>query len=490
MKLSKSGYICAVQCPKMLWLKQNRPDEFDDSVRNETVLETGTKVGELARGLFGRYELIPYEGDPGSMIRKTEECLERGTEVICEASFSFGGLFCSIDILKNLGDSRVEIYEVKSSSSVRSIYLADIAFQRYILKSLGFIVTRVCIVHIDPDYVRFGELEPDRLFKTEDLTEQLEGSEEKVERDIAFLEKYLLLPDDPDDDIGEQCFKPYECGFFRYCTRMLPSPNVFDISSMRKSKQFEYYRKGLFSFESLLRCAKLGKKFQQQVRAEVYSEPPIIDRDAIREFLRGFTYPLYFLDFESFQPAVPLFDNSRPYQAIPFQYSLDWYENEGGELKHKEYLAPPYGDPRRELAERLCRDIPRDVCTVAYNMSFEKERIRELAELFPDLSEHLMNIRDGIVDLMIPFRERSYYTREMAGSYSIKHVLPALFPDDPDLDYRNLEGVHNGAEASATYEAMRGMTPEDLEKSRREMLRYCGLDTLAMVKIYDRLKSL
>ncbi|MBQ1317239.1 MAG: DUF2779 domain-containing protein, partial [Lachnospiraceae bacterium] len=200
-------------------------------------------------------------------------------------------------------------------------------------------------------------------------------------------------------------------------------------------------------------------------------------------------YPLYFLDFETFQPAIPLYENTRPYEQIVFQYSLHFIEEEGAPLQHKEYLAWPGEDPRRKLAEQLCRDIPEGVTTLAYNMAFEKGRIRSLAALYPDLSAHLMDIHDHMCDLMVPFQKKWYYNRAMQGSYSIKYVLPALFPEDPALNYKNLDGVHNGAEASAAFEAMEEMPRETLLAYREYLLKYCGLDTFAMVRIWEHLQK-
>ena len=157
------------------------------------------------------------------------------------------------------------------------------------------------------------------------------------------------------------------------------------------------------------------------------------------------------------------------------------------ELKHKEFLAEAGIDPRRSLAEALVRDIPKDVCTLAYNMSFEKTVIKSLAKNYPDLREHLLNIHDHIKDLMIPFYNRNYYTRSMQGSYSIKYVLPALFPNDPSLNYHNLEEIHNGGEAMNAYATMGDLTKEEQESLRKNLLKYCGLDTYAMVKIYEKL---
>lgn len=177
--LSKSKYCSAVQCPKMLWLKKNKPEVFDDSVMNESVLETGNEVGDLAMGLLGDYVEVPF-GNLDEMIERTSELLVDGIPIITEASFSYNGLFCSVDILKNLGSGVVEIYEVKSSTSVKDIYYDDAAYQCYVLSELGFVVKKVCIVHINNEYERFGELDLHQLFKGEDITETVFSMQSEV----------------------------------------------------------------------------------------------------------------------------------------------------------------------------------------------------------------------------------------------------------------------------------------------------------------------
>ena len=196
---------------------------------------------------------------------------------------------------------------------------------------------------------------------------------------------------------------------------------------------------------------------------------------------------MYFLDFETMQPAFPPYCGTKPYAQIPFQYSLHYIEHEGGELLHKEFLAESGPDPRRAVAERLCTDIPKDVCVTAFNMSFERGRIRDLAAAFPDLADHLLNIESNIKDLLIPFRSGWYYNRAMGGSFSIKSVLPALFPDDPSLDYHNLEGVHNGNEAMTVFPRIKDMAPDKQRTARHNLLKYCELDTFAMVKVWEAL---
>ena len=487
MYLSKSRYCSAVQCPKMLWLRTNKPEEFDDSVMNEAVLQTGNEVGDLAMGLFGDFVEVPFDRHLQSMIDETTRLIDGGTKIIAEASFSYHGAFCSVDILKNLGDKHVELYEVKSSTEVKEIYYHDVAYQCYVLSKLGYTIERACVVHINNEYVRYGELDLQELFEVEDVTKIASDLFKDVEERIDFLNEYMKQTDDPEKEIGLQCFDPYNCGFFNYCTRDFPRPNVFDVASLRKKKMIECLCTGCVSFEDLWDRRAIKDSYLKQVDFEIHDLPPEIHSDGIREFLDTLTYPLYFLDFETFMPAIPLYDYSHPYEQIPFQYSLHYIESEGGELKHKEYLAYPGVDPRRELAECLCEDIPKDVCTMAYNMSFEKRVIKRLAALCPDLADHLMNIHDNIVDLMVPFQKKHYYCREMQGSYSIKYVLPALFPDDPALDYHNLEGVHHGGEAMDTFARMAGMDPDELEEWRGYLLKYCELDTFAMVKIWEKL---
>ena len=484
--LSKSRYCNAVQCPKMLWLKTYMPEEFDDSCMNEAVLQTGNEVGDLAMGIFGEYTEVPF-GDLKEMMRITEELILQKTPVICEASFSFDGLFCSVDILRNLGRNRVELYEVKSSTSLHEIYLEDVSYQAMVLTKLGYHVTRACLIHLNKEYVRLGDLDLNELFTTEDLTDIARSRQGIVEEKIAFLKAYMRKRKEPDQPIGVHCFTPYACGFFSHCTKELPKPNVFDLRNTQLNTRIRYYEQGLISFADLQACGNLKKNPAMQVKYELEDLPDLIQKPAIQQFLDTITYPLYYLDFETFQPAIPLYDYCSPYDQIPFQYSLHYQKKKNGKLYHREYLAKPHEDPRRGLAEQLCRDIPEDVCVLAYNMAFEKARIKEMAGLFPDLAPHLMSIFNNMKDLMIPFQQRAWYNRAMQGSYSIKYVLPALYPDDPELDYHSLEGVHNGHEASDAFKQMHSMDADTLQEYRRYLLKYCELDTYAMVKLLNRL---
>ena len=199
----------------------------------------------------------------------------------------------------------------------------------------------------------------------------------------------------------------------------------------------------------LFHYVKLNKRQEIQIDAYLNNKTTVIDKKGVQAFLKSIKYPIYHLDFEYYQTPIPPSDNTWPYEQIPTKYSLH-IEYEDGRIEHKEFL----GDsivPRREIAKSLCKNIPVDACVTTYNKVFECDRLNELADLYPDLREHLSSISNNVVDLIVPFRNGSYYHRDMGGSNSIKAVLPALYPNDPEFDYRALPVVHNGGEAMDIY---------------------------------------
>ena len=495
--LSKSKYCNFWQCPKMAWLNKNKPEEKTEDPNLEAVFARGNEVGDLAMGLFGDFvEVTTYSDDKldlSAMIKKTQEEIAKGTDVICEASFSYRGLYCAVDILRKEGNGYA-IYEVKSSSEddaypePKPVYVADISYQKYVLEHCGIAVTGTNLVTLNKSYVRGAELDIQKLFLVINVDDLVRNEIQQVEPNLKRAEAILNCDTEPDYDIAERCRDPYDCQFWAYCTRALPEKSVFDLYRMTFAKKIDLYRKGVISYEDLLVCEEVNNKTQiRQMEFALQDKGTYVEPDNIRDFLGTLSYPLYFLDFETMQPVVPQFPGTKPYQQIPFQYSLHYIEKEGGELKHKEFLAVSGEDPRRAIAEALCRDIPMNVCTTAYNKAFECTRLKELAEIFQDLSEHLLNIKNHIVDLLVPFQSGYYYNKAMGGSFSIKSVLPAIFPDDPELDYHNLEGVHNGSEAMNIFPQIQYMEPKEQEKARKNLLKYCELDTYAMVKVWQEL---
>ena len=495
MNLSKSRYCKGMQCPKILWLDQNMPELFDISVMNESVLRTGNTVGDVAMGYFGPFTEVPFSEDKTNMLDETRRLLDAGSEVITEAAFSIAYGFCIVDILRKVDDG-YEMIEVKSSTaspsdgaeSAKEVYLHDMAFQCYVLRQCGLPVKKIWLMRLNREYVRRGELDLQALFTLTDCTDVVFAMHGDVESNISAIREIAEQVNEPEADIGCRCDAPYPCGYKGWCYRNLPSPNVFDIGwSMWRSKKEAAYNAGLITFEDVLRGGvPLSEKQRRQVEHALQSQSPFVDRMAIQDFLAEIRYPLYFLDFETYMQAIPLWDFVSPYAQITFQYSLHIQDRSGGAVTHKEFLGKEGADPRRFLAEKLCVDIPQNACVMAYSMGFEKGRIHELANLFPDLGAHLMSLHENMLDLAKPFQSGAYYCREMGGSYSIKSVLPALIPNDPDLDYQSLD-IQNGSMAMDAYASLHHQPPDVIAGTRAALLAYCRLDTLAMVKILEKL---
>ena len=492
LNLSKSRYCKCVQCPKILWLKEYKKEEEVPSEK-DAVFKNGRIVGELAKGLFGKYEDIEYNKNLNIMIRKTNEVLKNKSNIITEASFNYNNNFCSVDILKNDIDG-VEIYEVKSSTKLEDIFIDDVSYQYYVLSSLGYNVKKAALVHINKEYIRGEELELDKLFKIEDLTNIAISKKEEIENNISEFNKFMQIhskDNEPNIDIGMKCTEPYMCDFWNYCIKKLPKPNVFDIGGgMHRRNKFQKYYEGKISFKDLI-TENLNPKYIEQIDFELNNLEPKIDKEAIKKVLDSLKYPLYFIDYETYQTSIPKIKGTKPYEQLPFQYSLHIIKEKGAPIEHKEFLAEiDDKDFIRHFAESMIKDIQENGSVIIYNKSFEPARNREIATLYPDLAEELERINGNIVDFMEVFKRREYYMKEMHGSASIKDVLPALYPDDTMLDYHGLPVVHNGTEASDAFISLEGKTKEEQEKIRHGLLLYCELDTFAMVKLWERFKEI
>ena len=492
INLSKSKYCKCVQCKKILWLNKYKHEMAIQTVK-ESVLENGKRVGELAKGLFGKYENVEFNEDLNVMIDKTQQLLKDKPNIIAEGSFEYCNNFCRVDILKN-DINGIEIYEVKSSTEIHDIYLDDVAYQTYILSKLGLKIKKVCIVYINNKYVRGKELEINRLFNIEDVTEIAISKQDEIEKNIEVINKYMEEhneDNEPSDDIGLHCSKPYDCEFWNYCTKELPKPNVFDIAGgMRKNKKFEKYYEGKISFEDL-QHENLNPKYLEQIDFELHNLEPKIDKDTISGIMDSLKYPLYFIDYETYQLAVPEIEGTKPYQQLPFQYSLHIIKEKDGPIEHREFLAE-VNDKNfiRHFAESMIKNMAENGSVIIYNKSFEPARNNEIAAMYPDLKDEIDRINRNMVDFLEPFKQRKYYTKEMHGSASIKSVLPALYPDDPELDYHELPVVHNGEEASDAFLSLKEKSKEEQEKIRNGLLVYCKLDTFAMVKIWMRFNEI
>ena len=487
MNLSKSRYCDYIYCPKYCWLNIHKPEECKIDTSAQQRMEDGHKVGELAKGLFGDFCDVTVEGEDGHldipvMINKTQELIKTGAETICEAAFSADGCYCAVDILHKQNGGYA-IYEVKSTTKEKAEYEYDMAYQKFVLEKCGLKITGASLININNQYVRSGEIERDKFFKITDYASRIAEHEKLVAENCEQAKAILDNTNEPVVPLQYGCDT---CDFWSYCSKDIPKPSVLDLGG--RINKWYLFLNGIVTFQDVLNSdIALLPKQKRQIEYALNDLGTYADKNALRKYLGELSYPLYFLDFETTAPAIPEIDGTRPYQAIPFQYSLHFVESDNGEIKHREFLGEPEVDPRRALAEQLCKDIPQNVCTLAYNASVERGIVQKLAEEFADLSEHLYNIAENIKDLETPFSKGWYYNRAMGKWSSIKVVLPAIYPDDPELNYHNLEGVHNGTEAMTVYPAMKDMEPGERARTRQQLLEYCKLDTYAMVKLWQEL---
>ncbi|MDT8421730.1 MAG: DUF2779 domain-containing protein [Desulfuromonadales bacterium] len=483
--LSKSLILKGLQCQKALWLAKNPPDfEFPPQPDLEAKFRAGTEVGELARQLFPGGVEVPYEGlSFPAQLARTRELISNGAPVIYEASFSFSAVFVKVDILVRDG-AGWQIHEVKMGTSVKDVNLDDVAIQRYVLNGCGLSVTGSFLVHIDSSYLRQGEIEVERLFHSEDISLPVAARQQSMAEIVSALRQRLSETGEPGIRIGPHCTDPYACDYIPYCWRFIGENTIFELRGKGVDK-FGFYNRGIIRLEDLPLDA-LNPAQRQQAEATL-TRQDTLNRAGVGEFLDTLWYPLCHLDFESFNTPIPKYDGTRPYQQVPFQYSLHIQQSAGGEAEHREFLATGDNDPRRALVEQLLAEIPAGACILTYNQAFEKSVLRQLADLFPDLAGEIGLRIANVRDLMVPFRRRDVYRWTMRGSYSIKDVLPAMVPE---LSYDGLE-IADGYAAMRAYHEMCDLPPgEERDRLRAAMREYCRLDTWAMVNILAELENL
>ncbi len=484
--LSKSTFLRGIQCEKSLYLYKhfyNLKDKI--TPQQEAIFKQGSNVGVLAQDLFsGGIDASPesYFNFQQSVL-DTILYLEEGETIIYEAAFQYDGVLAALDILVKEKDGW-KAYEVKSSTEVKDTYINDAALQYYVITNSGIDLKDISIVYINNQYVKNGEIDINELFTIESVLDRVIEVLPKIPNQITAFKKVLQQDSIPDIDIGMHCFDPYSCDFIGTCWKHIPEYSVFDISNLYKTKKFELYKNGIISFDQIdLNNNNLNANQLLQVTSELNGDT-FIDRENINEFLKSLTYPLYYLDFETINPGVPIYDQSRPYQQLVFQYSLHMQESIGGELTHFEYLAEadPNLDPRIDFVKQLVQDCGTSGDVLVYNIGFERGKLNDLMNQFLEYANQLSSIIARLKDLMVPFQQKWYYTPEMKGSYSIKYVLPALVPK---LSYDNLAIKEGGMASNTFYQMVVGEFKGDIPKTRKDLLEYCKLDTYAMVRILE-----
>lgn len=480
--LSKSKYLSGLQCIKKLWLGAYAPEKAAPlRPFREMVLRRGTGVGELARERFP-------EGRPVESLEETASLLSQFSDkpeaALFEPAFLFDRIFVRIDVLKKNKSGGWDIIEVKSTLDVQDIQLPDAAVQKYAAAGAGMEIGNTCIMHLNRE-CRYPDLS--NLFVIEKVDSLIRKELEIVPEAAGAFLRVLARNEEPEVSIGDHCSDPYECEFKEYCWRTVPSPSVYNIRRLNRERRKDLLELGIRGALDIPPDYPLTGRERKQV--EMYRRgTPEIEREKIEKALKQLTFPLYFLDFETDNPAVPRYEGTRPYRQVPFQYSLHIL-TEDGVLEHREYLHTDKSDPRRPLAEQLAGDLTAENpsgTVIAYYAVFEKNVIRGLAGLFPDLSDELLSTLSRFWDLLDIFKK--YYRHPgFLGSNSLKSVLPVLVPE---MSYAGLD-VQNGPEAQLAWNALiDDETPPEEKKRIEEGLRfYCRQDTMAMVEIYRRLIS-
>lgn len=481
--LSKSSFLKGLQCEKQLYLYKYHYDWADEiSEGQQAIFDRGHHVGELAQQLFPNGVNASLDDPMKSLqqVELTRELIDKGEKVIYEAAFQYDDVLVIADILVK-EKNKWKIFEVKSTTEVKDEHIPDASVQYYVISNSGINVIDTSLIHINNQYVRKGDLELKKLFSIESVHDQVLEAQKSVEENIEKFKEVLRRKKIPGIDIGPYCSNPYDCSFLGHCWDHIPEYSIFNIGNLKADKKFELYQMGIINLEDVPNDYKLSNGQRLQVESHI-SQKSYIDKKAIKDFLNSIAYPHYFLDFETFNPAIPLFDNSRPYQQIPFQYSLHYQESAKSKLEHYEFLAEASGDPRIPFLENLLAVTEGKGDIIVYNQAFESGRLKELAEDFPKYKKQIEHRLSRIKDLMMPFQKKHYYTPEMKGSYSIKAVLPALVPD---LSYDDLE-IADGGTASRAFESLYfEKDNKKIKEIREQLIEYCGMDTMAMVRIYE-----
>lgn len=487
--LSKSKLLAYRQCPKRLWLEVNRPDLRDDSAATQASFAVGNQVGDIARQLYdpqGKGILIdPQKDGFDAAFARTQELL-LSAQPIFEAGFRAEGALAFADVMlpkKKNGKLVWRMVEVKSSTSVKDYHRDDAAVQAFLARSSGVDLSGIALAHIDSDWVCPGNGNYSGLLRENDLTDEAFSRGEEVRSWIVDAQQIVAKKRAPRVTTGKQCSNPYECGFLAYCQSLEPQaehPIHWLPGRFGNALNTHVEAHGLTELCDV--PDNLLNDKQQRVKSVTLSGKPYFNKKAAAGALASHKLPAYFLDFETIQFAVPVWKGTRPYQQIPFQFSLHRLSRTG-RLEQQAFLDLAGSDPSKSFAKALISACGDRGPIFVYNAGFETARIRELSERFPSLARPLLALNERVVDLL-PIARDHYYHPSQRGSWSIKAVLPAVCPD---LRYGDLEGIQNGGMAMDAY--LEALAPQTTKARKAEieqqLLAYCALDTYAMVRLWS-----
>jgi hypothetical protein len=483
--LSKSKYLSGLQCSKLLWMSYHAKEQFPPvDPRTQAIFDQGHEVGQLAKKLFPGGIEIGGVREYEAILADTQKALKE-RKPLYEPGFQHKNTYARADILVPRPGNAWDIVEVKSSTKVSNVNILDAAFQKYCYEGAGLKIAKTYLMHINNQYVRKGEVDPKELFAMEDITKEVHASVGDIEKRVEAMLAVIAQKKNPSVKIGPHCDDPYTCPLKSVCWDFLPEHNVFTLNRIRKDKAFGFLGQGILDIRDLAEGQSLSasQAIQRQARLSGRAH---VDKAQVREFLDQLQMPLYFLDFETVTGAIPPYDASRPYQQVPFQFSLHILNKWGEEPLHHGHLAEGRSDPRPEFLKELKGLLGKKGTILAYNLSFELGRLRECAEVYPEYSAWVQMIEPRCLDLIVPFRNFDYYNPGQMGKTSIKRVYPALTGGS----YEGM-GISDGGAASSEYARVTftDVSPEERRRVRDDLEAYCKLDTQAMIEILNELRK-
>ncbi len=484
--ISKSKYLSGLQCPKLLWSAYKAKHLFPavDSAQ-QAIFDQGHEVGSLAKKIFPNG--IEIDCDPADFegaIRLTKEKLALRRPIF-EATFTANGGYARADILNPVGKDEWDIIEVKSTTSLKDVHIPDIAFQTWVFTEAGIKIRRCFLCHINNKFVRHGEIDPRKFFTLVDVTAEVAAISHELEEQVGQMGKIIRSTKCPEIQIGKQCDSPYTCPLHDHCWSFLPPKNVLELYDDKKGRGWDLLKRGILRITDIPDDYPLSTK-QEIQRTTALTGKPYVQRMQIQAFLKNLEYPLQYLDFETFSSAIPMFDGSRPYEQIPFQFSLHIVRKAGAKPEHRIFLAEGRNDPRAEFMRQLKSAVEPKGTILVFNAPFEKGRMKECAELLPVYKSWVSAVNNRIVDLLLPFRGFNFYHPDQCGSASMKLVLPAL----TGTDYTGLEIQEGGTASREFLRVTFGKVSAAERKRVRDALdKYCGQDTEGMVWILAALRA-
>lgn len=480
--LSKSRITAFEQCPKRLWLGVHRPEvaQYDDGA--EARFDAGHFVGEVACSLHPEGVMIEAEPDLSAALAETARLIGEGHPgPLFEATFQHGGVLIRADILeRTVNGSGWSLAEVKSSARAKDYHLGDIATQLWVMEGAGLRIDGAAVRHIDTRFVLEREGDYAGLFADDDLLAPARKIA-AARPAVAAQALAVLAGEEPVREPGPHCADPFACEFTAYCSRGLPQGPEWPVTVLPNGAWKKWARQGVTSLLDLDETA-MTKPREAMIVAATRTGIPFHDGEGARAAMAEWSYPRAWLDFETISAAVPRWLGMRPYQQVPFQFSLH-LEQADGTITHHEFLRCDGSDPRGPCAQALVDAIPAGATVIAYNAGFERGVLRALAGHVPEHSAELLAMAERTVDLL-PVARKHWYHRDQRGSWSIKALLPTI----ADLDYASLEVKDGGMAQDSFLEAIDPATTPERRWALEEALKaYCLRDTWAMVLVARRL---